>query len=41
MVYKDQWKDAEALQYRRELDAVFNGEEPALMEADLYIENRK
>ncbi|MBD3795933.1 MAG: AAA family ATPase [Epsilonproteobacteria bacterium] len=41
LVYKDQWEDEEALQYRRELDAIFNGEEPALMEADLYIENRK
>jgi len=39
LVYDDNLE--EALDKREELDIIFGGEEPALMEADLYIENRK
>ena len=39
LVYDDKWE--EALNLREELDNIFGGEEPALVEADLYIENRK
>jgi len=38
-VYDDKWE--EVLSLREELDSFFKGEEPALLEADLYIENRK
>ena len=41
LVYNDKWEDVEALELREELNNIFNGEEPALIEADLYIENRK
>ena len=41
LVYADKWKDSEALSKRNQLDDIFQGEEPALTEADLYIENRQ
>ncbi len=41
LVYKDQWNDPEAVTKRRILDEIFGNQEPALTEADLYIENRK
>jgi predicted ATP-binding protein involved in virulence len=41
LVYDDQWECNEALVLRKELENLFSGEEPALTEADLYIENRK
>jgi len=41
LVYDDKWDEKNVLEERKELDTLFNGEEPALMEADLYIENRK
>jgi predicted ATP-binding protein involved in virulence len=41
MVYQDQWDSREAKNKRRKLDEIYQGEEPALTEADLYIENRK
>ncbi|MGB3919331.1 MAG: AAA family ATPase [Thiothrix litoralis] len=43
MVYADRWvEDPNVVsEARSELDAIFVGEEPALTEADLYIENRK
>lgn len=41
LVYDDKWDEKNVLEEREELDTLFNGEEPALMEADLYIENRK
>ena len=41
LVYDDKWEVPEALNIREELDNIFEGEEPALIEADLYIENRK
>jgi len=41
LVYDDKWDDKDALKLREALDSLFNGEEPALTEADLYIENRK
>ena len=41
LVYDDKWEDEDTLKLREELDNLFNGEEPALMEVDLYIENRK
>ncbi len=40
-VYDDKWEDVKALELREELNNIFNGEEPALIEADLYMENRK
>jgi predicted ATP-binding protein involved in virulence len=41
LVYSDQWASARATVLRRELDKRYNGEEPALLEADLYIENKE
>lgn len=41
LVEADQWDSDEAKQLRATLDANFQGQEPALQEADLYIENRK
>ena len=41
LVNKDQWNDPEALELRKKLDARYQGNEPALLEADLLIENRK
>ncbi|WP_252179528.1 AAA family ATPase [Endozoicomonas sp. 4G] len=39
LVYDDKWQEAE--EKRKALDAIFHGQEPALTEADLYIENRQ
>lgn len=41
LVYADQWAGARAVQLRMLLDARYQGEEPALTEADLHIENRE
>ena len=41
LVYADQWESQRAIQLRSRLDQKFGGEEPALLEADLHIENRK
>lgn len=41
LVYGDQWDSGAAVEKRKRLDEIFQGEEPALTEADLYIENRK
>ncbi|MGO0307886.1 AAA family ATPase [Endozoicomonas acroporae] len=41
LVYADQWSSKAALDKRQKLDEIFQGEEPALLEADLYIENRQ
>ncbi|MET4694425.1 AAA family ATPase [Endozoicomonas lisbonensis] len=41
LVYADQWNTPEAIDKRQQLDAVFQGEESALTEADLHIENRQ
>lgn len=41
LVYADQWDSAPAKALRMTLDERYRGEEPALTEADLYIENRK
>ena len=41
LVDKDQWNSPEALALRARLDARYQGQEPALLEADLLIENRK
>lgn len=40
LVYSDQWESARAVRLREELDAIFAGSEPKLLELDLYIENR-
>lgn len=40
LVYQDKWGDAEAIALREQLNVEFSGEEPALVELDLYIENR-
>ena len=40
MVYSDNWNSDVAIQLRKRLDDSFDGEEPALFEADLYIENK-
>jgi len=40
LVYTDKWDNAEAQALRQQLDIRYQGEEPALTEADLYIENR-
>jgi predicted ATP-binding protein involved in virulence len=37
----DEWKTPRALELREILDARYQGYEPALLEADLHIENRK
>lgn len=39
-VYEDHWKEKTVLEMRAKLDSIFGDEEPALMGADLYIENR-
>jgi predicted ATP-binding protein involved in virulence len=39
LVYKDKWNEAK--EQRRKLDEIYQGNEPALTEADLYIENRQ
>jgi len=41
LVYAKQWNTPEALELRRSLNSVFNGEEPLLDEADLFIENEQ
>ncbi|HAD03363.1 MAG: hypothetical protein A2091_01035 [Desulfuromonadales bacterium GWD2_61_12] len=41
LVHTDQWDKPKALELRRKLDSIYQGEEPALLEADLHIENRK
>jgi len=40
-VYQGRWKDPDVLQMRRELDEVYCGKEPLLLEADLHIENEE
>lgn len=40
-VYADQWAVPEAIQLREQLDQIYQGNEPALFQADLHIENRK
>ena len=39
LVYADKWDNAKTM--RERLDAIYQGNEPALTEADLYIENRQ
>ena len=41
LVYKDQWTTKAARDMRKDLDAIFGDEEPALTAADLHIENRE
>jgi predicted ATP-binding protein involved in virulence len=41
LVDQDQWASVEALELRQKLDEAFKGEEPALLEADLLVENKK
>jgi len=41
LVYQDQWNDPEAVKKRQLLNEIFGSQEPALTEADLYIENRQ
>lgn len=41
LVDADQWDSPHARELRKKLDARYQGEEPALLEADLRIENRK
>ena len=41
LVYADKWLSEEAKAKRQELDNIYADEEPALTEADLYIENRE
>ena len=41
LVYADKWNDGEAQKKRKELDDIYQGNEPELTKADLYIENRK
>jgi len=41
MVNRDAWNSPEALALRARLDARYQGNEPALLEADLLIENRR
>ncbi len=41
LVYADKWNDEDAKKKRDELNAIYQDNEPALTEADLYIENRQ
>lgn len=41
LVYNDKWSTGLAKAKRKSLNSIFNGEEPELLEADLYIENRE
>ncbi|MFA5018797.1 MAG: AAA family ATPase, partial [Methylobacter sp.] len=41
LVYADKWEEPDAKRDREKLDAIYQGNEPALTEADLYIENRQ
>ena len=40
LVYADKWDTQDAIDMRTKLDEIFAGEEPKLVELDLYIENR-
>lgn len=40
-VYADHWQRDDAIEMRTQLNQIFADEEPALTEADLYIENRQ
>lgn len=41
LVYTGRWKDPRAIALRQKLDGLYQGEEPALIEADLQIENQE
>jgi predicted ATP-binding protein involved in virulence len=41
LVYTGRWKDPRAIALRQKLDQLYQGEEPALLEADLQIENQE
>ncbi|MEG1040174.1 MAG: AAA family ATPase [Pseudomonas sp.] len=41
LVDRDQWSSPRALELRKKLDERYQGQEPALLDADLQIENRK
>ena len=41
LVYAGKWDAPEAVEKRKSLDEIYGDEEPALTEADLYIENKK
>lgn len=41
LVYTGRWKDPRAIALRQKLDQLYQGEEPALVEADLQIENQE
>lgn len=41
LVFTGRWKDPRALALREKLDLLYQGEEPALLEADLQIENQE
>ncbi|MEQ1528994.1 MAG: AAA family ATPase, partial [Methylococcales bacterium] len=41
LVYADRWNNQEALAKRKQLDAIYQNNEPELTKADLYIENRQ
>lgn len=41
LVYTGRWKDPRAVELRQKLDKLYQGEEPALLEADLQIENQE
>lgn len=41
LVNRDKWNDPRALELRKILDERYQGHEPALLDADLLIENRK
>lgn len=41
LVYADKWAEPKAQQLRQQLNGIYWDEEPALTEADLYIENKQ
>ena len=41
LVYTGRWKDPRAVALRQKLDQLYQGEEPALLDADLQIENQE
>ncbi len=41
MVDRDQWDSPRAQELRKKLEERYQGQEPALLDADLQIENRK
>ena len=41
LVYTGLWKDPRAVALREKLDQLYQGEEPALLDADLQIENQE